>query len=325
MGSIPSPGELSMNVPALLIAIVIGSAFFVAEYELYYQPHFIEVEVDEFWSLFRTEHGKARAAVSRSLIKPDTAIFSGLKTVEADATRYVCGSVKAMDEGGHFVQAGFVYAVANDSARIDDDHRRITSLHSDYKPCPAEESDKIADQKTLISPGAVSMIRAAQKVVPKADPSALSTLTTLAPSGGGGSSGGTMEGQLGQLAGKGTAAAAAFGSEHNSGQAVQASLEDESNWHSDRPPAAWPIFPPGHPLAKPTDKRTAAQALALAKHVEDRWRQSNSSGQKAQRPSSDEVNEACRALLTIDAGDKDYAKAWAAFVRLRRIAREMSN
>jgi hypothetical protein len=126
-----------------------------------------------------------------------------LKTVEADATRYVCGSVKAMDEGKQFVQAAFVYTVANDIARIDDDNGRITLQHLAYKPCPAAEGAKIADQKTLISAGAVSMIKAAQKVVPKADPSALSTLTTLAPSGEGGSPGGTMEGQLAQLAGKG--------------------------------------------------------------------------------------------------------------------------
>src|ERR1700740_2271244 len=169
MGSIPSPGRaFYMNVPALLIAVGIGTVFLVAEYELYYQPHFIEVEVDAFWSMFRTEHGKARAAVSRRLIKPDTAVFSGLKTVEADAARYVCGSVKAMDEGKQYMQTAFVYTVANDSARIDDDHGRITSQPSAYKPCPVEEGDKIAGDKTPISPGAVSMIKAAQKIVPKA-------------------------------------------------------------------------------------------------------------------------------------------------------------
>jgi len=314
-----------MNVPALLIAAGIGTAFFAAEYELYYQPHFIEVEVEAFWSMFRTEHGKARAAVSRRLIKPDSAAFSGLKTVEADAARYVCGSVKAMAESEQFVQTAFVYTVANDVARIDDDEGRITLVPSAYEPCPVEQDEKVADQKTLISPAALSMIKTAQKVVPKADPAALSTLTTLAPSGAGGSSAATMEAQIGQLSGKGTAAAQAFGSERSSGQAVQASLEDESNWHSDQPPAAWPTFPPGHPLAKPTDKRTAAQALALAKHVEERWEQSKSSGQATLRPSPDEVNEACRALLTIDPRDKDYPKAWAAFVRLRRIGREMSS
>jgi len=314
-----------MNVRALLIAAGIGTAFLVAEYELYYQPRFIEVEVEAFWSMFRTEHGKARAAVSRRLIKPDTAVFSGLKTVEADAARYVCGSVKAMDEGEQFVQTAFVYTVASDDARIDDDDGRITLLPSDYKPCPAEQDDKVAGEKTLISPGALSMLKAAQKVVPKTDPSTLSTLTTLARSGKGGASAGTLEGQIGQLAGKGTAAAQAFGAEQSSGPAVQATLEDESNWHADQPPAAWPTFPPGHPLAKPTDKRTAAQALALAKHVEERWEQSKSSGNPTLRPSPDEVNEACRALLTIDPKDKNYPKAWAAFVRLRRIGREMSS
>jgi hypothetical protein len=63
-----------MNASALMIAAGIGAAFLVAEYELYYQPHFIEVEVDALWSMFRTEHGKARAAVARRPIKPDSAV-----------------------------------------------------------------------------------------------------------------------------------------------------------------------------------------------------------------------------------------------------------
>jgi hypothetical protein len=164
---------------------------------------------------------------------------------------------------------------------VDDEHGRITSQPSAYKPCPVEEGDKIADEKAPTSPGAVSMIKAAQKIVPKADPSALST---LAPSGKGGSSGRSMEGQLTELAGKRTAAAQAFGPGQSSDPAVHASLEDESNWHSDQPPAAWPKFPPGHPLARPTEKRTVAEALALAEHVEDRWKQSKSPGKTAQRP-----------------------------------------
>lgn len=312
-----------MNVSALLVAAGVGAAFLAAEYEFYYQPHLIEVEVDAVWSMFRSDHGKARAAVSRMLIKPDSAVFSGLRTVEADAGRHVCGAVKAMDEDQHYVEAAFVYTVANDFARVDDDGR-ITSQYSAYKPCPAEKGDKIADQKTLISPGALSMIKTVQKVVPKADPSTLSTLTALGPSGQEGISGGTMEGQLRQLAGQPAAGAEGAGSAPSSNQAVHASLEDELNWRSDQPPAAWPTFSSGHPLAKPTEKRTTAQALALAKHVEDRWKQSRSSGKETLRPSSDEVNEACRALLTIDPKDRDYPKAWAAFVRLRKIDREIA-
>jgi hypothetical protein len=41
------------------------------------------------------------------------------------------------------------------------------------------------------------------------------------------------------------------------------------------------------------------------------------SGASNSRPSSDEINEACRALLAIDPKDEAYPKAWAAFVRLR--------
>jgi hypothetical protein len=66
-----------------------------------------------------------------------------------------------------------------------------------------------------------------------------------------------------------------------------------------------------------------AQALALAKDVEDRWERSKSRKDFKLRPSRDNVRDACRALLTVDPGDKDYPKAWATFVRLRKIDREM--
>jgi hypothetical protein len=105
---------------------------------------------------------------------------------------------------------------------------------------------------------------------------------------------------------------------------VEARVDNEIDWRSDRPPAAWPVFPPGHPLAKATHKRSTAQALALAKDVEDRWERSKSRRHLRTRPSVEEVREACRALLTVDPRDKDYAKAWAAFVRLRKIDREMT-
>lgn len=307
-----------MNVRALAIATCIGATFFAAGYVWNYQPE--AIKSDEIWSMFQSEHGKARAAVSRVLIQPNSAHFHSLRTVEADKARYVCGSVKAMDKGSQYVETAFVYTVAIDFARIDDDGR-ITSQRSTYRPCPTAADDTIADQKPLISPGALSVIKTVEKVIPK-------------------SSGGTMEQQLGELAGQTAAVApgsavaqrpaASSGAtgtgsgpaELSSSSRVEATRADEPTWRVDQPPAAWPTFPSGHALAKPTQKRTTAEALAFANDIEARWEQSKSSGSPTTRPSPDEIKEACRALLAIDPADKDYPQAWATFVRLRKIDRD---
>ncbi|MCK1709469.1 MULTISPECIES: hypothetical protein [unclassified Bradyrhizobium] len=310
-----------MNVRALVIATCVGATFFAAGYAWNYQPDVINA--DEIWSMLESEHGKARAAVSRVLIASNSAHFNGLRTVEADQARYVCGSVKAMDKERQYVETAFVYTVAIDFARIDDDGR-ITSQRSAYKPCPTAADDKIADQKTLISPGALSMIKTVEKIIPK-------------------SSGGTMEQQLGQLAGQtaavapssavaprsaassGSAVSAGTGwapAAQHSSSAVEAPQRDELTWRVDQPPAAWPTFPSGHALAKSTQKRTSAEALAFARDIEARWEEAKSSGIPTKRPSPEEIKEACRALLAIDPTDKEYPRAWAAFVRLRKIDRD---
>ncbi len=304
-----------MNVRAFLVATSIGAAFFAAGYVWNYQPEVIEA--NNIWSMLESEHGKARAAVSRVLIAPDSARFNGLRTVDADKARYVCGSVKAMDQKGQYVETAFVYTVAIDFARIDDDGR-ITSQRSTYRPCPTATDDKIADRNTLISPGALSVITTVEKIIPK-------------------SSGGTMEQQLGQLAGQtaavapksagssGSAASAGSGwapATQHSSSSVVAPSGDEQTWPIDQPPAAWPTFPSGHALAKPTQKRTSAEAMAFAKDVEARWEEAKSSGIPTRRPSPEEIKEACRALLAIDPKDKEYPRAWAAFVRLRKIDRD---
>jgi hypothetical protein len=304
-----------MNVRAFLVATSVGAAFFAAGYVWNYQPEVFEA--NNLWSMLESEHGKARAAVSRVLIAPNSAHFNGLRTVDADKARYVCGAVKAMDQKGQYVETAFVYTVAIDFARIDDDGR-ITSQRSTYRPCPTATDDKIADQNTLISPGALSVIKTVEKIIPK-------------------SSGGTMEQQLGQLAGQtaavapksagssGSTAPAGSGwapATQHSSSSVEAALGDEQTWRVDQPPGAWPTFPSGHALAKPTQKRTSAEALALAKDVEARWEEAKSSLIPSKRPSPEEIKEACRALLAIGPRDKEYPRAWAAFVRLRKIDRE---
>lgn len=304
-----------MNVPGLLIAVAFGGAFFAIEYGLYYQPDFINPDV--LMSTFSAEHKRARAAVRHALINPDSAQFGTLHSVEADAARYVCGAVSARDKSGQSVNAAFVYTVAVDFARIDDDGR-ITHYQSGYRPCPTE--DKVAQQRPAVSPGLASVAKAVQKVAPEGLTSAATVLTKPTPSAGGSSSGGTMEQQVRELAARTVPPDAATG--HQPNPAATREVAKESEGRADRPPAAWPTFPPNHVLAKPTRKRTPSEALKLAKDVEDRWQQAESSADISMRPSAEDIDEACRALLSIDPKDTEYPKAWAAFTRLQKMRRD---
>ena len=248
-----------MNIPALVISAGIGAALFAAMNAFPYWRS--TITADYSLDIFVTKHSKARAAVTRLLIAPASADFSALRSVAADAAEYVCGSVRAKDESGHYAERrDFVYTVATDLARIDDDGR-IAHRHGAFSKCPISEEENVALRK-MLSPGTASMVKAA--------------------------------------------------------------LPNESEWRGQQPPAVWPTFPSDHPLARSAQKRTTAEAMALAKDVEDRWEQSNSRASNS-RPSSDEINEACRALLAIDPKDDAYPKAWAAFVRLRKINRDTAS
>jgi hypothetical protein len=307
-----------MNVPGLLIAAAFGAAFFVAEYAWYYQPDFINPDV--LISAFSSDHMKARAAVRHALIDPDSAKFSALRSIEAGAAKYVCGGVNARDKSGQFIDVAFVYTVAIDFARINDDGR-ITLQRSGYRPCPTEE-DKVVQQRPALSPGVSSVVKTVQKVASEVQTSVVPVLKTPAASAGGSSSGGTMEQQVRELAARTVPADTANGQGPN--PPVARGVEKESEWRADRPPAAWPTFPPDHALATSTRKRTPSEALALAKDVEDRWKRAEASADISMRPSQEDINEACRALLTINSKDAEYPKAWAAFARLQKMSRDIA-
>ncbi|MGC2775454.1 MAG: hypothetical protein WA418_07425 [Bradyrhizobium sp.] len=313
-----------MNIPALLIAAGFGAVFLAAE--LRWPGHPVTVGANLVMSAFSTEHMKARAAVRNVLIDPDSAQFDGLRSVTEGAAKYVCGLVKARDSSGNFADAAFVYAVAMDFARVDDGGR-MTRQQASYRPCPTVDGEpKIAQKELSISPGAIALVKTAQKLVPQGDPSTLTALaTTLAPAagpgaGGSGAGGQRMEQQISELAAR-TAISADRGS---AGQAVateKVAVSRPAEWRADQPPLDWPKFPAGHPLAEPAQKRSPSEALALAKDVENRWRQSEAAGDPRLRPSLQQIKEACRALLTIDHIDIEYRQAWAAFVRLQQMDR----
>jgi hypothetical protein len=302
------------NIPAALISAAVGAAFLGAASAYYYQPSLITPD-DALFEMLTTSHSKARAAVSRLLINPPSARFDALRSVEADAAKYVCGKVNAKDKADSYAgYREFVYTVAIDFARIDDDGR-IAQRHVAFKPCPISEEQQIAQQKTAISPGALSMLSIIQKNIPASDPSTLSTLASQTPAGSKTSSGASMTQQLGQLAGQSPSG----GQQTNSGSG--AAPINETDWRGDRPPAAWPMFPSDHPLGRAAAKRTPAEAIAFAQDVDGRWAQSKS-GNALVRPSSEEIREACRALLTIDPKSEEFPKAWGIFVRLRKIDRD---
>jgi hypothetical protein len=324
-----------MNVPAAIIATGLGAAFFAAELAFYFQPSWINPDY-VMGMIVSPQHTKAKAAVSRLLVDPASAEFSSLRSVEADKSKFVCGAVKAKDRAGYYAaHREFVYTVAIDAARIDDDGW-IAQKHAAYRPCPVEPEQK--------APDAMTMAKAIEKVVPAAVNSGLSTMASKMPAGSGGS-GGSLEQQVGHMANQMTGGPVAVGpsgsaglpgsgarsgSAANSGSSGQqqanstfkAALGNESDWRSDQPPAAWPTFPFDHPLAKWAQKRTTGLALALAKDIEERWEQARS-GNANGRPSRDEIQEACRALLTIDPKDNEFPRAWASFVRLRKIERDI--
>ena len=330
-----------MNFRAAMIAAGLGAAYLAAEILWDYRPSWLNFD-PVMDVVFSSSDPKARAAVSRLLINPASADFSALRTVELDKTKFVCGAVKAKDRSGyHGAYHDFVYTVATDHARIDDDGL-ITHEPGAFTACPTAPEEKPTPPKIL--PEAVSAVKAIEKAVPLAASSGLATMASKMPAGGGNSPGGSLEQQVGHMANRMTAglppgvpagSAGLSGSTSQPGPASRgdsagqrqasstskAALVDESEWRSDQPPSVWPVFPFDHPLARPARKRTTSQAIALAKDIEDRWAQSRHGNAKA-RPSSGEIQEACRALLAINPNDSEFPNAWGAFLRLRKITRD---
>ena len=112
-----------MNIPAVLISAGVGVAFFGAASVFYYHPSLIVPDY-ALSDMLATSHSKARAAVTRLLINPASAKFDVLRSVEEDGAKYVCGHVNAKEASGSYSgYRAFVYTVAIDFARIDDDGR----------------------------------------------------------------------------------------------------------------------------------------------------------------------------------------------------------
>ncbi|MDB5653246.1 MAG: signal peptide protein [Tardiphaga sp.] len=308
-----------MNGPAALIAGGIGAAFFAAASLFYYQPAFINPDY-ALDHILTTNQSKARAAVIRLLLNPGSARFDAMRSVQVDGAKFVCGQVDAKDASGAYAgNKAFVYTAAIDFARIDDDGQ-IAQRHSGFKSCPLSVEEEIAQKKKmLISSDAIALAKKIQKAMPTTDESVLTTLSLQM------SAGETPSGGSGQALRPSVGAPAASGAPGGSGAAPPGSTftttDAETGWRADRPPAAWPVYAADHALAKPTEKRLPADAIALATSVETRWGQFKA-GDIKRRPSADEIQQALRALLAIAPTHEAYPQAWATFVRLRKIERE---
>jgi hypothetical protein len=101
-----------------------------------------------------------------------------------------------------------------------------------------------------------------------------------------------------------------------------ATVDNEPSWRADSVPAAWPKFTV-LPNEKPLSPKTDIQKLALANDVLARW-QSYKDGKTKQRPNMKESGQAITYLLTIDPKSTAFPAAWASFIQLRRIDREIS-
>ncbi len=294
-----------MNLAAATIAGGIGTIFFAAASVFYYQPSFIKPE-KVMDVVLTTQSSKARNAVTRLLHNPSSAEFDGLRSVNVDGNKYVCGSVRAKDRSGAYAgHRAFVYTVAIDFARIDDDGT-IAQRHDSYRTCPVTvEEEKVAQLRMGGASGAMDMAK---------------NLAGGSKNASMGGVGGTMQQQLQHFAGQQTVSSGGQEGGAFKVASAQPTAGDEAGWQQGRPPAAWPVFPPGNELSRPAPRRSNAEALALAKSVEDRWARSKSTN--APRPSLQDIRDAERGLLAIDANGPDFREAWAAFVRLHAIERE---
>src|SRR4051812_22169895 len=102
-------GTGPMNKLAALIAVGIGGSFMSLQLMFPQQMAglLFDVSLDDFMA---GDHARARSAVYKVLIDPQSATFQDLRTVEAGKARFVCGKVNSRDKAGVYAgHRAFVY------------------------------------------------------------------------------------------------------------------------------------------------------------------------------------------------------------------------
>lgn len=97
----------------------------------------------------------------------------------------------------------------------------------------------------------------------------------------------------------------------------------DDQWNAGNPPKEWPKFTivPGK---KAPAKRTDGQVLAYAQQVEQRWLDFVS-GKSKNRITIQDSGNAIEELMTIKPTSLRFPEAWALFVRLRKIDKEVAH
>jgi hypothetical protein len=302
-----------MNIVAAGISALFGTAVLGVGVIVPYYPSFFGLG-DSLQSILSAEQSKARAAVSKLLIDPNSAKFDALREVELKRAKYVCGNVDGKDRSGSYAgPRAFVYDLISDFAAIDDDGR-IARPHNRFKPCPVLEEAKPA-------PFVIDLDKANKilKVLPKADVQIVSSQQSSSVGTDPQSVSQSLE-QLSSRTGQNLGQQSNPEGSQIKSTSPTATLTDENEWRSDRPPAAWPKFPADDPLSKPSPKLTNGEAIELASEIESRWKRFET-GKSATHPSVSEIEEALCALLAIKERGSEFPQAWASFVRLKKIHR----
>jgi hypothetical protein len=303
-----------MNFAAAGISSLIGSAFLAVGIIIPYYPSLFGLG-DSVQSVLSAEQSKARAAVYKLLIDPNSAKFYAVREVNIDTARYVCGNVDSKDrEGSYAGQHAFVYEDRSDSAAIDD-AGLISRPHTAFKPCPVPE--EVQPGPLVVDLGKATAIA---KMLPKAEIHGLSSPQSSGGGSDGSDAGQSMQQTLARLGPSEAGPNAVQTSDAAEGASSKPSgtVPDEKQWRSDRPPEAWPKFAADDPLSKPGPKLTDSEAIELASEIENRWKRFET-GKSATHPSASEIEEALRALMAIKRQSPQFPPAWAAFVRLRKI------
>ena len=306
-----------MKIIPAIIAIGFGGCFLAAELRFNYYPPVAVVSMSSFES---AEEKHARASVLALLFYPESASIDGMHTVKPDGALYVCGSVNSKDRSGSYAGSrGFVYEVAHDFAIIDNDET-IARSHRTFRPCPDED----AKPKPFVVD--VEQLSKIAQALPKSN---IQIVTSLSPTSSSASTDGPRGNQdlrqgieaLRPNIQQNTPQQSAVDGASTQSRPAIVSPPGESEWRSEQPPKSWPRFPPDDPLSKPEAAFANDEALELASDTERRWKRFESR-KTTSRPSVTEIDEALRALMTIREQDPHYARAWASFVRLRKIRRD---
>jgi hypothetical protein len=100
-----------------------------------------------------------------------------------------------------------------------------------------------------------------------------------------------------------------------------ATVDNEPLWRADNPPKQWPKFTivPGEKMLA---ARTSVQKIAISDGVINNW-DDFQIGKSKKRPTTSDSGTAIRYLLTIQPDDPYFKSAWAKFIRLRQVDREI--